>query len=118
MMTTSLTSVNLRAPPSDSACLTGLGVLHGAASPTLARPLGPCTGTPLRWWSSVCHQALGNAKAFDAASRVQAGRLPEQLVVVEPGEWRVQEAVRGAGKAAGSPHARSEARPWRLSRAR
>ena len=29
------------------------------------------------------------------------GRLPERLVVVEPGEWRVQEALRGAAKQAG-----------------
>ena len=31
------------------------------------------------------------------------GRMPERLVVVEPGEWRVQEALRGAAKQAGVP---------------
>ncbi|MCE9631222.1 MAG: cryptochrome/photolyase family protein [Planctomycetia bacterium] len=29
------------------------------------------------------------------------GRMPERLVIVEPGEWRVQEALRGAAKQAG-----------------
>lgn len=33
----------------------------------------------------------------------KAGWSPEQLVVVEPGEWRVQEALRGAATAAGIP---------------
>ena len=33
----------------------------------------------------------------------QARRLPDKLIIVEPGEWRVQEALRAAAKEAGIP---------------
>ena len=45
--------------------------------------------------------AAALAASLARLRRMKAG--PEKLVVVEPGEWRVQEAVRGAARAAGIP---------------
>jgi deoxyribodipyrimidine photolyase-related protein len=45
--------------------------------------------------------AAALAASLDRLRKVQAA--PEKLVVVEPGEWRVQEAIRAAAQAAGIP---------------
>ena len=46
---------------------------------------------------------LAGALRASLARAAVEGRPPEQLVVVEPGEWRVQEALRGVAKSAGIP---------------
>ncbi|MFM8735192.1 MAG: cryptochrome/photolyase family protein [Pirellulales bacterium] len=46
---------------------------------------------------------LAAALAASLARLRKAGWTPDRLVVVEPGEWRVQEALRGAAAAAGLP---------------
>ena len=48
-------------------------------------------------------QSLAEALQASLARAAVEGRPPEQLVVVEPGEWRVQEALRGVAEAAGIP---------------
>ena len=47
--------------------------------------------------------SLAAALAASLARLRKAQAAPEKLVVVEPGEWRVQEAIRSAAKAAGIP---------------
>ena len=47
--------------------------------------------------------SLAAALAASLARLRKAKAAPEKLVVVEPGEWRVQEAIRSAAKAAGIP---------------
>jgi deoxyribodipyrimidine photolyase-related protein len=47
--------------------------------------------------------SLAEALRASLARAAVAGRLPQRLIVVEPGEWRVQEALRGIAKAAGIP---------------
>ena len=46
---------------------------------------------------------LAAALAASLAALSKAGRRPARLIVVEPGEWRVQEALRAAAEAAGIP---------------
>jgi len=48
-------------------------------------------------------RGLAGALRASLARAAVKGRTPDQLVVVEPGEWRVEEALRGAAKAAGIP---------------
>jgi deoxyribodipyrimidine photolyase-related protein len=47
--------------------------------------------------------SLAAALAASLVRLTKAGQKPDRLVVVEPGEWRVQEALRGAARAAGMP---------------
>jgi deoxyribodipyrimidine photolyase-related protein len=46
---------------------------------------------------------LAAALAASLAAARKAGRAPARLVVVEPGEWRVQESLREAAREAGLP---------------
>lgn len=46
---------------------------------------------------------LAAALAASLAGLRKAGSAPDRLIVVEPGEWRVQEALRDAAAAAGLP---------------
>ena len=48
-------------------------------------------------------RGLAEALRASLARAAVEGRPPERLVVVEPGEWRVQEALRGVAKVAGIP---------------
>ncbi len=48
-------------------------------------------------------QSLAAALATSLAASRKAKRLPEKLVVVEPGEWRVREALEAAAREAGLP---------------
>jgi deoxyribodipyrimidine photolyase-related protein len=47
--------------------------------------------------------SLADALAASLASERAAGRGPDRLVVVEPGEWRVRTALEAAATAAGTP---------------
>ncbi|MFM8377899.1 MAG: cryptochrome/photolyase family protein [Planctomycetia bacterium] len=47
--------------------------------------------------------SLADALAASLAAARKAGRLPDRLVVVEPGEWRVQESLTAAAATAGIP---------------
>jgi deoxyribodipyrimidine photolyase-related protein len=47
--------------------------------------------------------SLADALAATLAAARKAGRWPERLVVVEPGEWRVQESLKAAAAKAGIP---------------
>ena len=47
--------------------------------------------------------SLAAALAASLVRLTKAGQKPDRLVVVEPGEWRVQEALRGAAHTAGIP---------------
>ena len=57
-------------------------------------PRGPRKGEP---------GTLAAALAASLRRQAKAGWIPERLVVVEPGEWRVREALREAAAAAGLP---------------
>jgi deoxyribodipyrimidine photolyase-related protein len=48
-------------------------------------------------------QTLAAALLASLARLKKAGSVPERLIVVEPGEWRVQEMLRAAAKEAGMP---------------
>jgi deoxyribodipyrimidine photolyase-related protein len=48
-------------------------------------------------------QTLAAALLASLARLKKAGFVPERLIVVEPGEWRVQEMLRAAAKEAGMP---------------
>jgi deoxyribodipyrimidine photolyase-related protein len=55
--------------------------------------------------ATTAEEPRGLAAALQAslARAAVEGRSPDQMVVVEPGEWRVQEALRGVATAAGIP---------------
>ncbi|MFM8434004.1 MAG: cryptochrome/photolyase family protein, partial [Planctomycetia bacterium] len=47
--------------------------------------------------------SLAATLATNLAAARKAGRLPDRLIVVEPGEWRVQESLTAAAATAGIP---------------
>ena len=48
-------------------------------------------------------ESLAGALAKSLAAARKARRLPEKLIIVEPGEWRVREAIQAAAQEAGVP---------------
>jgi deoxyribodipyrimidine photolyase-related protein len=72
----------------DALVAEGIPVDYTALAPA-ARPDEPTT--------------LASALAASLAAAARDGRSPHRLVVVEPGEWRVQEELRAAAREAGIP---------------
>ena len=46
---------------------------HAGAGPRLARPIGPCGGTPLRWGVKMDGKEMKQARGFLSRAPVRAG---------------------------------------------